>query len=115
MKFSKSISFMALLACITLSAQPQTQNSGHASSKSASAATKSTAFASAEVVEVYPRERRLLLKHGPIADLRMSAMTMEFAVRNPKLLNGLKPGNKIRFTAVQANDDYVVTSIEVTR
>ncbi len=106
---------MALLACITLSAQPQTQNSGHASSKSASAATKSTAFASAEVVDVYAKEKRLLLEHGPIANLRMSAMTMEFGVRDAKLLIGLKPGNKIRFTAEHVNDDYVVTSIEVTK
>ena len=69
-------------------------------------------LASAEVIAVYPKEKRVLLKHGPIENLGMSDMTMEFGVSNPRLLASFKRGKKVRFSAVRVNDDYVVTHVE---
>jgi Cu(I)/Ag(I) efflux system periplasmic protein CusF len=72
-------------------------------------------LASAEVIAVYPKEKRVLLKHGPIADLGMSGMTMEFAVAQPRMLASFKRGKKIMFSAIMVNDDYVVTHVEAAR
>lgn len=72
-------------------------------------------LANAEVVAVYPKEKRVLLKHGPIANLGMSDMTMEFAVPNPRMLKSFKRGKKIRFSAVMVKDDYIVTHVEAAR
>ena len=72
-------------------------------------------LASAEVIAVYPKEKRVLLKHGPIENLGMSDMTMEFGVANPRLLASLKRGKTVRFAAVKVKDDYVVTHVEAAR
>ena len=78
-------------------------------------AAASLRLASAEVIAVYPKEKRVLLKHGPIESLGMSDMTMEFGVANPRLLASFKRGKKIRFSAVRVKDDYVVTHVEAAR
>ena len=78
-------------------------------------APTSLGLASAEVIAVYPTEKRVLLKHGPIETLGMSDMTMEFGVANPRLLASFKRGKKVRFAAVKVKDDYVVTHVEAAR
>lgn len=112
---SNVAAFIALSASLTFGVQAQTQNSGPPSTKPASATAGPRALATAEVVEVYLKEKRILLKHGPIPNLGMSAMTMEFAVRNPKVLTSLRPGSNIKFTAEQVHEDYVVTFIEFAK
>jgi Cu(I)/Ag(I) efflux system periplasmic protein CusF len=72
-------------------------------------------LASAEVIAVYPKEKRVLLKHGPIENLGMSEMTMEFGVASPRMLTSFKRGKKIRFSAVMVKDDYIVTHVEPAR
>ena len=72
-------------------------------------------MASAEVLKVYKKEKRLLLKHGPIEKFHMGAMTMEFGVADRKLLSRVKPGDRIRFAARRVGDNYLVTALEVTK
>jgi Cu/Ag efflux protein CusF len=72
-------------------------------------------LASGEVVSVSAKEKRVLLKHGPIANLGMSAMTMEFVVRDARLLRSVKEGDKVKFAAHQVADDYVITRIKVVK
>ena len=76
------------------------------------APTANQTLASAEVVAVYQKEKRVLLKHGPIANLGMSDMTMEFGVANPRLLSAFKRGRKVMFSAIMVKDDYIVTHVE---
>jgi Cu(I)/Ag(I) efflux system periplasmic protein CusF len=78
-------------------------------------AAPSAAAASGEVLAVYKQQKRLLLKHGPIENLGMGGMTMEFGVAQDKLLGALKKGDKVRFEAKKMGDDYVVTRIEVVK
>jgi len=81
----------------------------------AAPAAGAPAMATGEVLKVYKKEKRLLLKHGPIKSIQMDAMTMEFSVADRTLLNGLKPGDKIRFAARRVGDDYRVTALEVMK
>ena len=51
------------------------------------------------------------LNHGPVASLKWPGMTMDFAVANPALLSGLKPGSKIDFEFVERKPgEWVITS-----
>ena len=115
MNFSPTVAFLAVLSCLAISVQAQTQYPGQPATKSTDVSAESKAPSSAQVVKVYPQKERILLQHGPIPSLGMSAMTMEFGLRNSKMLNSLHPGDKVKFTAEQVNGDYVVTFIELAK
>ena len=76
-------------------------------------ATAQSVLADAEVRKVDKENRKLTLKHGEIKSLDMPPMTMVFGVRDPKLLDQVKAGDKIRFSAVdEGGGKLSVTSIE---
>jgi Cu(I)/Ag(I) efflux system periplasmic protein CusF len=58
---------------------------------------------------------KVTLRHGPLANLDMPAMTMVFTATDPKLLAGLKVGDKVRFNADKKDGAYIVTAIEVAK
>lgn len=69
-------------------------------------------MASGEVRRIDKERNKITLRHGEIKSLEMPPMTMVFTVRDPKLLDALKVGDKVLFRA--AKDDggtYVVTAI----
>lgn len=55
---------------------------------------------------------RITLKHGPIRNLDMPAMSMVFRVQPPNLLSGLRTGDTVKFHVEQINGAYVVTAIQ---
>ena len=109
------------LAAAALAAGPahaETSRNDATSSPPTSAAPTAAPAASlvdAEVRRVDVATRRITLRHGPIPNLAMSAMTMVFQVRDPKMLDGLSPGDTVRFTADRVDGVYLVTSIEAVR
>lgn len=103
-------------ACL-LTAPAWAQHSSHGATK-APAGTASAAaaeMADGEVRRVDLAKGSILLKHGEIRSINMGAMTMAFRLQDPKLADGLKPGDKIRFAVVQKGDDLIVTRIERAR
>jgi Cu(I)/Ag(I) efflux system protein CusF len=52
------------------------------------------------------------LKHDPIKSLNWPGMTMDFNVRDKKLLAGLKPEQKVTFEFVQEKSGSVITAIK---
>ena len=68
-----------------------------------------------EVRKVDKEQGKVTLKHGPIANLDMPGMTMVFKVTNPKLLESIKSGDKVKFAAENLNGALTVTSIEVAK
>ena len=48
----------------------------------------------------------MTLRHGPMPNLDMPAMTMVFKVADPKMLDGLKEGDKVKFAADKVNGAY---------
>lgn len=55
------------------------------------------------------------IAHGPIDSVGMGPMTMQFAVKDAAGLAKLKDGDKVRFQAVMAGGDIVVTRIEAAK
>ncbi len=78
----------------------------------AAAQTASTEMAQAEVRKVDLDAKKITLKHGPIKNLDMPPMTMVFQVRDAALLDKLKAGDQVRFSAEQQQGAYVVTAVE---
>ncbi|MBC7994008.1 MAG: copper-binding protein [Rhizobacter sp.] len=64
-----------------------------------------------EVRKVDQAAKKITLKHGEIKSLEMPPMTMVFQVKDAALLEGLKPGDKVRFAAEKSPTGYVVTQI----
>jgi Cu(I)/Ag(I) efflux system periplasmic protein CusF len=69
-------------------------------------------MAEAEVRKVDKDAKKVTLKHGPIKSLDMPSMTMVFQVKDAALLDKLKAGDKIMFSAEQQQGAYVLTGIE---
>jgi Cu(I)/Ag(I) efflux system protein CusF len=65
-----------------------------------------------EVRKVDPGARKVTLRHGPIANLDMPGMTMVFKATDPKMLEHLKEGDRVRFSADRVNGTIAVTRIE---
>jgi Cu(I)/Ag(I) efflux system periplasmic protein CusF len=75
------------------------------------AAWAQTPTAAGEVTKIDKAGARVTLKHGEIKHLDMPPMTMVFRVSDPKMLDELAVGNRIRFTAERINGQYTVTSV----
>lgn len=69
-------------------------------------------LADGEVRRVDREQGKVTIKHGEIRNLEMPPMTMVFRAKDPSMLDRLKQGDKIRFTAEQVNGAYTVTRIE---
>jgi Cu/Ag efflux protein CusF len=55
---------------------------------------------------------KITIKHGEIKNLEMPGMTMVFQVKEPAMLEKVKAGDKVRFTAEQLGSAIVVTNIQ---
>ncbi len=84
------------------------------SAQAQQAAATASKLANGEVLEVDRKEKRVLVKHGPIASIGMDAMTMEFLVPDTRLLKSLRPGDQIRFAVVWRKGEYEITRANVT-
>lgn len=69
------------------------------------------ADADGEVRRIDKAQAKITLKHGEIKNLDMPPMTMVFRVKDPKWLDGLAVGDKVKFSAAQENGQYVVTGL----
>ncbi len=65
-----------------------------------------------EIRKVDKEARKITIKHGPLEKLDMPAMTMVFQVRDPAILDQVKPGDQVRFEAEKVGGGYAVTKIE---
>jgi len=61
---------------------------------------------------VKPDKGAVTLKHDPIKSLNWPGMTMDFNVRDKKLLAGLKLDQKVKFEFVQEKSGSVITAIK---
>jgi Cu/Ag efflux protein CusF len=76
------------------------------------ASAQTGAMVDGEVRKVDKGQDRLTLRHGPIQNLDMPGMTMVFRVADPAMLEGLKEGDKVRFSADRLNGAITITALE---
>ncbi|TAL77710.1 MAG: copper-binding protein [Burkholderiaceae bacterium] len=65
---------------------------------------------SGEVRRVDAAAGKITIKAGAIAELQLPAMILVYRI-SPDLLKGIKPGDKVTFTAKREGGNYVVTKI----
>jgi Cu(I)/Ag(I) efflux system periplasmic protein CusF len=68
-----------------------------------------------EVRKIDKDTKKITLKHGTIKNLDMPPMTMVFLVKDAALLDGLKPGDKVKFSAETVGPAMVVTEISAVK
>jgi len=66
----------------------------------------------AEVRKIDKENKKITLKHGVIKNLDMPGMTMVFQVKDTILLDNIKAGDKIKFTADNVNGAITVLSVQ---
>jgi Cu(I)/Ag(I) efflux system periplasmic protein CusF len=59
--------------------------------------------------------QRVMLAHGPIANIGMMPMTMMFKVKDPAMLKQIKDGQKVRFRVEDVGGEYTIVRIEAAK
>lgn len=65
-----------------------------------------------EVRKVDAEKKKITLKHGPLKNLDMPAMTMAFDVADPAMLGKVKAGDKVRFVAANPGGKLTITQLQ---
>jgi len=66
-----------------------------------------------EVRKVDKETGKITLRHGPIeGELDMPAMSMVFQVKDPSLLDALKPGDRVAAIISKENDVFYIQSAD---
>jgi len=76
------------------------------------ASAPATGMSQGEVKKVDAAAGKLTIKHGPLENLGMDAMTMVFRVKDPTMLQQVAIGDKIDFVAEQVNGALTVTKLQ---
>jgi Cu/Ag efflux protein CusF len=86
---------------------------GEATDASASAhASAQAAMSHGEIRKVDKTAGKLTIKHGPLENLGMDAMTMVFKVNDAAMLSQVKSGDRIDFIADEVNGALTVVKLE---
>lgn len=114
MKFAQILAAAAVSVTAFVHAQSNTDE--HVSHHPAAASAAATRLAAeGEVRKVDKEQGKVTLKHGPIDNLGMPGMTMVFKVSDPKLLDMINAGDKVKFAADNINGALTVTAIEAVK
>jgi Cu/Ag efflux protein CusF len=107
--------FIPLFGAALIAAPAFAQTASDHASHHADSAAKSAAATDGEVRKIDKSAGKLTIRHGEIRNLEMPAMTMVFTAKDPAMLDGLKEGDKIKFTADKVNGVYTVIAVEVMK
>ncbi|RWN03586.1 MAG: hypothetical protein EOR84_00920 [Mesorhizobium sp.] len=69
-------------------------------------------YVKGEVVKVDAKQKKLTIKHEPLTNLDMPAMTMVFVVAEDGMIEKVKAGQAIEFAADRVNGRITVTDIK---
>ena len=105
---------VSLLLGATSISMPESA-SGNEHTASAPVSQAADDMAEGEVRRVDRETRKITLRHGEIRQLDMPPMTMVFQVKDPALLDMVKPGDKVKFRAEKIGSAYTITEIEAVR
>jgi Cu/Ag efflux protein CusF len=117
MRINMTSRTLALLLCGMLvpafsATAAQAQQKDERAGYHVAATTPIAALTEGEVRKVDRETKKITIKHGPIRNLDMPAMTMVFQVADAAMLDQVRAGDKIRFAAEKPSGAYMVTKIE---
>lgn len=112
MKRTHLIAALGLAIASSAHAQTAPASAGDLAAHHATAGAPTT---EGEVRRIDKAQGKVTLKHGPLPNLDMPGMTMVFKVADPKMLEGLQEGDKVKFAADRINGVITVTTIETVR
>ena len=78
----------------------------------ASATATNDALSEGVVRKIDTANGKITLKHGPLRNLDMPAMTMVFKVQSPDMLKNVKVGDTVKFRVENLQSGYTVTTME---
>lgn len=110
-------SLSLLFALAAFSASPAWSQAAHDHSHAAEAKPVATSVAAAavnegEVRKVDKEHAKVTIKHGELKSLNMPPMTMVYPVKDAAMLDKLKAGDKVLFSAVSDKGKLTVTDIK---
>jgi Cu/Ag efflux protein CusF len=109
MKKTIAVIAVSLAAALPALAQPK------ADDRDAHQAPAAADMTEGEVRKVDKGAGKITLKHAEIKNLDMPPMTMVFGVKDPALLDQVKPGDKVLFKAVNEAGKYTISSLQVVK
>ena len=102
----KNVAFGGLAAAfVALASAPVVAQSA------APAVAQSAALTAGEIRKVDADQGKVTIKHEPIQNLDMPAMTMVFRAAKPELLKDVKAGDKVQFRVESVAGAFVVTEL----
>ena len=109
----------ACIAIVALAAAPgawaSDEKASHDLHPVGEAKSADGAYTEGEVRKVDKDASKITLKHGPIANLGMPAMSMVFRAADPAMLDKVKEGDKVRFKAEKVAGALTITQIEPSK
>lgn len=90
----------------------------HANTEAAAAAeapageTAQASMTEGEIKRINKETGKLTIKHGPIVNLDMPAMTMVFRAADAAMLDQVKVGDQVRFVVEKIEGKYTVTELQ---
>lgn len=112
-QFSKIALALVLGGALVAPVMANDAHHAHAAAKTSQSAT--AGMTDGEVRKVNKDTGKLTIKHGELKNLGMSPMTMMFRVKDPLMLEQVKPGDKIQFVADKVNGQLTVMQMEVQK
>lgn len=79
------------------------------------AATSIVEMTDGEIRKVDMDNKKITIKHGEIKNLDMPGMTMVFQVKDAAMLDKVKAGDKVKFSADKIGGAIVVTDIQANK
>ena len=110
MKFTSTLTGLSVLAAASFFTLALAQTAAPAASGAMQ--FSAGAMTDGEVRKIDKENKKITLKHGEIKNLEMPGMTMVFQVKDPAMLDTVKPGDKVMFKAEKSNGAVVVTEIQ---
>ena len=114
----RNIRHLTCVILIAMASGAQAQSSGpdtKAAQVAAPLAAEAKPKTEGEIRKVDKDQGKITIKHAPILNLDMPGMTMVFRASDPKALEMLKAGDKVRFSAEKVNGVLTVTAIETVK
>ena len=97
-----------ILAAKTTTAQASVAKTMPAADTKAVAQPKSDG----EIKKVDKEAGKITVKHGPLVNLDMPAMTMVFKVKDPAMLEQVKACDKVKFTVEKISGAFTITALQ---